>query len=93
MINALQIARHLLAKKSLREGMIRVPLDSHGSFILDRDDDAARIGAIMRTDGTDSLGFAHGQFLLDVILSGATAGDKLKDPRRLPRKREHSAPC
>ena len=60
-IHAVQILRHLGAKKSPSYRVRRVALDSHGPVICDRNEDAAGVGTIVRTSGMDN--FRH-----DVII-------------------------
>ena len=53
MINAVEIVRDLLAEKALGEGMLRIAAQLDRLAVVDGDDDAASVGAIVRADGTD----------------------------------------
>src|SRR5262249_11690309 len=84
MIDAFEVARHLLAQKAVGERMILIRLQLDGSAILDGDDHAARIGTIMRTDGTNGSRFAHCDPPGDaVILSCDTGRDTPNSHARL----------
>ncbi len=63
MVDAFQVACDLLAEKAARERMVRIAAQVDGPAILDRDDHAAGIGAIVRADGADRLvkGQVHGR--------------------------------
>src|SRR5262249_32976635 len=50
MIDALEVAGHLLAKVAIRERMVRVAPQLHRPAILDGDQEAARVRAIMRAN-------------------------------------------
>jgi hypothetical protein len=66
MIGAVEIAVDLRAKETLRDRMIRVPLDSNGAAMLHGRDDGARVRTIVWTRAADSAvvdqgeGGAHG---------------------------------
>ena len=52
-VDAVEIVGHFLAEKSPGKGMLRIAAELDGAAVLDRDDEPARIGAIVRADGTD----------------------------------------
>jgi hypothetical protein len=54
-INALQVAGHLLTEETARERLVRGPTKLDGPTVLDRDDECASVGAIVRADGPDLL--------------------------------------
>src|SRR5262249_3500234 len=60
MVDPLEIAGHLLTKEAISERMLLIPLELHSPAILDRDNHAARVRAIMRADGPYNPCFAHG---------------------------------
>src|SRR5262249_47675136 len=62
MIDAIEIARYLLAQKAAREGMIPVAAQVDRLAVLHLHDHAARVGAVMRADGAYGPGWAgnHG---------------------------------
>jgi hypothetical protein len=59
MIHALKIVIHLLAQETVGEWMLAIALERNGAAILDGDDHAASIGAIVRANGPNRFRFAH----------------------------------
>src|SRR5207244_3613798 len=55
MVNAVEVARHLLAEEPLREWVVAVAAQPHGVAVLHGHDHAARIGTVVRADGTHGL--------------------------------------
>ena len=49
------VGSHLLAKKALREGMIRIAVESRDSTVLDRRDHSAGVGTVERADRMPAL--------------------------------------
>ena len=63
------VIRHLMAEKPASEGMFRVALEARDAAVLDRDQDASRVGAVKGTGRFENraAAFAHGFFFLGAL--------------------------